>query len=98
MPLESLVHGYTQRNARHVGWRDRGAVKVGQLADLNVIDLGQLSLSPPEIVRDLPAGGTRLMQTPKGYRQTIKSGVLTFESGQWTGETPGKLLRGEQAA
>lgn len=98
MPLESLVHGYTQRNARHVGWHDRGAVKVGQLADFNVIDLDKLSLSPPEIVRDLPAGGTRLLQTAKGYRQTIKSGVVTFENGEWTGETPGKLLRGEQAA
>jgi len=98
MPLESLVHGYTQRNARHVGWHDRGAVKVGQLADLNVIDLERLSLSPPQIVRDLPAGGTRLLQTAKGYRQTIKSGVVTFEDGRWTGETPGKLLRGEQGA
>ena len=82
MPLESLVHGYTQRNARHVGWHDRGAVKVGQLADLNIIDLGRLSLSPPEIVQDLPAGGTRLLQTAKGYRQTIKSGVVTFEDGR----------------
>jgi len=98
MPLESLVHGYTQRNALHLGWHDRGTVKVGQLADLNVIDLSRLSLSPPEVVRDLPAGGTRLMQTAKGYRQTIKSGVVTFEGGKWTGETPGKLLRGAQHA
>ena len=97
MPIESLVHGYTQRNAWHLGWHDRGTVQVGQLADLNVIDLSKLSLSPPEIVRDLPAGGTRLMQTAKGYRQTIKSGVVTFEGGKWTGETPGKLLRGAQA-
>jgi N-acyl-D-amino-acid deacylase len=98
IPLETLVHGSTQRNARHVGWNDRGAVQVGQLADLNVIDLKTLSLSPPEIVRDLPAGGTRLLQTANGYRQTIKSGVVTFEGGKWTGETPGRLVRGDQAA
>lgn len=98
IPLEALVHGYTQRNARHVGWRDRGAVQVGQLADLNVIDMAELALSPPKIVRDLPAGGTRLLQTAKGYRQTIKSGVVTFEGGTWTGETPGRLVRGERAA
>lgn len=96
--LEALVHGSTQRNARHVGWHDRGAIQVGQLADLNVIDMGELALSPPEIVQDLPAGGTRLLQTAKGYRQTIKSGVVTFEGGRWTGETPGRLVRGEQAA
>jgi len=98
IPLEALVHGSTQRNARHVGWHDRGTIQVGQLADLNVIDMAELALSPPEIVQDLPAGGTRLLQTAKGYRQTIKSGVVTFEGGRWTGETPGRLVRGERAA
>jgi N-acyl-D-amino-acid deacylase len=94
--LESLVHGYTQRNAAHVGWHDRGVLKPGYLADLNVIALDELSLSPPEIVQDLPAGGTRLLQKPHGYRWTLKSGVPTFENGVWTGQTPGGLLRGEQ--
>jgi len=98
LPLETLVHGYTQRNARHIGWHDRGALQVGLKADINVIDLDRLELSPPEIVHDLPAGGARLLQTARGYRNTIKSGVLTFEGGEWTGETPGKLLRGRQAA
>jgi N-acyl-D-aspartate/D-glutamate deacylase len=95
-PLEALVHGYTQRNAAHVGWHDRGVIKPGYLADLNVIDLDALALSPPEIVQDLPAGGTRLLQTARGYRWTVKSGAVTFENGQWTGETPGRLLRGDQ--
>jgi N-acyl-D-aspartate/D-glutamate deacylase len=96
-PLEALVHGYTQRNAEHVGWRDRGVIAPGYLADLNVIDLDNLSLSPPRIVQDLPAGGTRLLQTARGYLHTIKSGAVTFENGTWTGETPGGLLRGERA-
>lgn len=96
-PLEALVHGYTQRNAAHVGWNDRGVIKPGYLADLNVIDLGGLELAPPEIVQDLPAGGTRLLQTARGYRWTVKSGAVTFENGKWTGETPGGLLRGDQA-
>lgn len=95
-PLEALVHGYTQRNAAHVGWHDRGVVAPGYLADLNVIDLQALSLSPPRIVHDLPAGGARLLQTARGYRNTVKSGVVTFEQGEWTGATPGRLLRGEQ--
>jgi len=94
--IESLVHGYTQRNAEHVGWYDRGVVAPGYLADLNVIDMDRLALSPPEIVQDLPAGGTRLLQTARGYRWTIKNGTVTFEDGKWTGETPGRLLRGDQ--
>jgi N-acyl-D-aspartate/D-glutamate deacylase len=68
------------------------------LADINVIDLEALSLSPPQIVQDLPAGGTRLLQTAHGYRWTIKSGVVTFENGEWTGLLPGRLLRGDQVA
>ena len=96
-PVEALVHGYTQRNARHVGWRDRGVVAPGYLADLNVIDLESLALSPPAIVHDLPAGGARLVQTARGYRWTIKAGEVTFENGEWTGATPGGLIRGETA-
>jgi len=96
--LETLIHGYTRRNAEHVGWMDRGLIAPGMLADLNVIDLEALSLSPPQIVQDLPAGGTRLLQTAHGYRWTIKSGVVTFENGEWTGLLPGRLLRGDQVA
>jgi N-acyl-D-aspartate/D-glutamate deacylase len=96
--LEALIHGYTQRNAEHVGWMDRGLIAPGMLADINVIDLDRLSLSPPQIVQDLPAGGTRLLQAAHGYRWTIKSGVVTFEDGEWTGLLPGRLLRGDQVA
>jgi N-acyl-D-aspartate/D-glutamate deacylase len=95
-PVEALVHGYTQRNAEHVGWRDRGVVAAGYLADLNVIALDDLTLAPPTIVQDLPAGGTRLLQKARGYRWTVKSGDVTFDNGEWTGLTPGGLLRGEQ--
>jgi hypothetical protein len=35
-----------------------------------------------------------LPQTTRGYRTTIKSGTVTFEGGQWTGETPSGLVRG----
>jgi N-acyl-D-aspartate/D-glutamate deacylase len=96
-PVEALVHGYSQRNARHVGWLDRGVVAPGYLADLNVIALDELALPPPAIVQDLPAGGTRLLQKANGYRWTVKSGEVTFDKGEWTGATPGGLLRGEQA-
>ncbi|HEX2592200.1 MAG TPA: amidohydrolase family protein [Rhizomicrobium sp.] len=97
IPLEQLVHGYTQRNALHVGWHDRGVIAPGYKADLNVIAMGDLALPPPVIAQDLPAGGTRLLQNARGYRWTIKNGTVTFENGKWTGETPGQLLRGEQA-
>jgi len=96
--VETLIHGYTRRNAVHVGWHDRGLLAPGMLADINVIDQEALSLSPPQIVQDLPAGGTRLLQKAHGYRWTLKSGIVTFENGQWTGELPGRLMRGDQVA
>ncbi len=94
LPVETIVHGHTLRNARHMGWQDRGVVAPGYLADLNVVDLDELACHPPSIVHDLPAGGRRLMQTASGYRSTVKSGVVTFEHGEHTGELPGSLLRG----
>ena len=98
LPVEQIVHGHTLRNARYLGWADRGVVAPGYLADLNVIDLDALACHAPTIVHDLPAGGRRLMQTAEGYRMTVKAGVVTFEDGRHTGELPGRLLRGPQPA
>jgi N-acyl-D-aspartate/D-glutamate deacylase len=93
IPLESLVHGLTQRNAAHVGWTDRGVVAPGYRADLNIIDLDALAVPPPELVHDLPAGGGRLVQRPRGIALTMCAGVVTFEAGEPTGALPGRLLR-----
>jgi N-acyl-D-aspartate/D-glutamate deacylase len=98
LPLELMVHHITQRTARHVGWNDRGVLAAGYLADINIIDLDSLGAQPPRIVRDLPAGGRRLMQTATGYRQTIKRGVKTFADGEHLGTLPGRLVRGAQPA
>ncbi len=98
LPVEAVVHQITRRPAAHVGWLDRGIVAPGYLADLNVIDLDGLECAPPEIVADLPAGGRRLLQAAQGYRWTVKRGAVTFEDGVHTGELPGVLVRGTQAA
>lgn len=93
IPLEQLVHGLTLRNAAHVGWHDRGALKPGLRADLNIIDADLLALPPPEMIHDLPAGGGRLMQRPRGISLTLCQGVVTFENGMATGALPGRLIR-----
>lgn len=96
--FEDMVHGYTQRSARHMGWADRGVVAPGYVADLNLIARDELALPPPEIVQDLPAGGQRLIQMARGYRMTIKNGVVTVEDGRLTGALPGRLVRGATEA
>jgi N-acyl-D-aspartate/D-glutamate deacylase len=93
-----LVRKLTSDTARAYGLSDRGEVRPGLLADLNVIDFEGLRLFRPEAVYDLPAGGKRLVQRAEGYRYTIKSGQVTFEDGRPTGALPGTLVRGGREA
>lgn len=96
LPLEYMVMRQTKQTAEFYGFRDRGVLAPGYLADVNVIDYENLSIGHPKVVYDLPAGGRRLLQQAKGYDYTIKSGEILFEHGEATGVLPGKLIRGEQ--
>lgn len=98
LPLEQLISMQTQKTARQVGLMDRGVLKPGYKADVNVIDFDHLTLHPPTIVNDLPAGGKRLVQTATGYDATVISGKIAFRDGKSTGELNGKLVRGAQPA
>jgi N-acyl-D-aspartate/D-glutamate deacylase len=98
LPVEQVVHLQTRRTAELYGFRDRGLLAPGFLADVNVIDHEALALEPPEMVYDLPADGKRLIQRARGYVATIKSGTVVREHDESTGELPGRLLRGPQPA
>jgi N-acyl-D-aspartate/D-glutamate deacylase len=97
-PLEFLVRKLTRDTAMAYGLSDRGQLKPGLKADLNVIDFDNLRLYRPEAIYDLPAGGRRLVQRADGYRYTVKSGQVTFENGESTGALPGSLVRGGREA
>lgn len=97
LPIERLVQMQAFDTARYVGFTDRGAVAVGQRADLNVIDLERLALTRPTLVHDLPAGGRRLMQHAVGYRATIVAGEVVVQDGQLTAARPGRLVRAGRA-
>lgn len=94
--LEHMVHRQTQATATHVGFDDRGVVAPGYIADLNIFDHDTINAHAPELVQDLPAGGTRLLQRSQGYAATIKRGAVTVQDGDLTGERPGRLQRGPQ--
>ncbi len=96
--LENAVKRQCRDTARLYGLDDRGVLAPGYLADINVIDLDKIKLGKPWLAFDLPAGGKRLLQKAEGYVCTIKTGVVTFRDGQWTGATPGGLIRGPQRA
>jgi N-acyl-D-aspartate/D-glutamate deacylase len=84
--------------AKAVGLNDRGLIRPGYKADLNVIDFGELHLHAPHATYDLPTGGRRLSQRADGYVATIVSGVVTYRHGEATGSLPGRLVRGTKPA
>src|SRR5580692_10801854 len=96
LPVETVVHLQTRRTAELYGFRDRGLLAPGYLADVNIIDHETLALEPPEMVYDLPASGKRLLQRAQGYVATVKSGAVVRHDDEATGELPGRLLRGPQ--
>ncbi len=96
--MEFLIQRQCRDTAAAVGLCDRGVLASGYRADVNVIDLDALRLRRPEVHHDLPGGGRRLLQRADGYRHTFVRGVETYADGIDTGELPGRLIRGPQAA
>jgi N-acyl-D-amino-acid deacylase len=93
LPLEFIVKKQTHDTARLFGFDDRGTLQIGAKADINVVDLENLTLCPPEVARDLPAGGKRFVQFAHGYKATIVSGEVTRRDDADTGARPGRLVR-----
>ena len=96
LKLEHAVRMQARETAELYGLCDRGLIKPGLRADLNLIDLERLALPAPQMVYDLPAAGQRLIQRATGYHATLLRGQVTFEEGETTGALPGKLVRGAQ--
>ncbi|MDZ4869460.1 MAG: amidohydrolase family protein [Alphaproteobacteria bacterium] len=98
LPLEWVIKAQSRDTAAAVGLHDRGLLKPGYKADLNVIDHARLTLHRPKVAYDLPAGGRRLVQYADGYEATVVSGAVTYRNGKATGALPGKLIRGAKSA
>ncbi len=96
-PLEQAIHMLTRQPAELYSLKDRGLLKSGMKADINIIDFDALALKTPHIVHDLPAGGKRFLQNAIGIDATIVSGEIIYQKGVATGALPGKLIRGQQA-
>ncbi len=97
LALAEVVRRLSSQPADLYGLADRGRLRVGLRADLNVIDVANLRLEMPRAVADLPAGGTRLLQDAVGYDATIVAGQVTRRHGSDTGARPGRLLRAASA-
>jgi N-acyl-D-aspartate/D-glutamate deacylase len=96
LPLEFIVHRQTRQTAEFYGLHDRGLIAPGMRADINIIDYDNLGFDVPRMAYDLPANGRRLVQHGKGYKATFVAGVQTVDNDSFTGELPGRLIRGPQ--
>jgi N-acyl-D-aspartate/D-glutamate deacylase len=96
--LEDGIRRLTSDTADVFGVADRGVIREGAYADLNVIDLDALHLPLPEYVHDFPGGAGRFVQRGDGYDATIVNGRVFMSEGEPTGELAGTVLRSGPAS
>ena len=93
LTLEDAIRQITYNTATLWGLHDRGLVRRGMAADLVIFDPDTVGPDMPEVVHDLPSGARRLKQTATGIKHTIVNGSVLLTDNEYTGATPGKLLR-----
>ena len=94
--LPEVIRRLTSDTAEAAGLLDRGVIRAGKKADMNVIDYDRLGFGQPYVTYDLPAGGKRLLQKAEGYEATIVSGAVTYRDGEATGALPGGVIEGQR--
>jgi N-acyl-D-aspartate/D-glutamate deacylase len=95
--LEEAVRMLTFAPATAWGFADRGLVREGFVADLNVFDPARVGPELPTVDDDLPGGSKRLKQKAAGFLATLVGGETLLREGQHRGALPGRLLRGPLA-
>jgi N-acyl-D-aspartate/D-glutamate deacylase len=95
--LEEAVKMITLTPAINWGFVDRGLVRQGCIADLNVFDPATIAPQMPTVEHDLPTGACRLKQKSGGILATVIGGKVAFKNGEHTSSQRGKLLRSTAA-
>jgi N-acyl-D-aspartate/D-glutamate deacylase len=72
---------------------ERGLLREGFMADVNIFDPERIGPRMPELVHDLPGGARRLRQGAEGILATLVNGEVVLEEGNPTGALSGKLVR-----
>jgi N-acyl-D-amino-acid deacylase len=91
--LPEGIRRMTSDSARVMGLKDRGSLKVGLRADINVFDLDRVTQLQPEIVHNFPGGAPHFTQRARGYKATLVNGQVNVRDDQSTGARAGMVLR-----
>ncbi|GAA4951714.1 amidohydrolase family protein [Yinghuangia aomiensis] len=95
---EEAIRMITYAPALAWGFHDRGLLREGMAADVNVIDPETVAPLMPVVAYDIPGGAYRLRQRARGIPATVVGGQVAFRDGEHTGALPGRLLRGPLAS
>lgn len=91
--MGEVIERMTSGPAKVIGLDDRGLIREGMRADVNVFDADKVAELQPELVHDFPGGAPRYIQKSTGFSATIVNGVISVRDGQLTGTRAGKVLR-----
>lgn len=91
--ISEAIQKMTSGPARVLGLEDRGVLKVGMRADINVFDADKVAELQPELVHDFPHGAPRYIQKATGFKTTIVNGQVSLVDGELMGVRAGVVLR-----
>ena len=91
--LANDIRRITSASARVIGFNDRGVLRKGFRADVNVFDPTSIAELQPKLVHDFPGGAPRYIQKSRGYKATIVNGEINIEDGEHTGVRAGTVIR-----
>ena len=92
--MEEGVRRLTSDPAAKYRIPDRGRIVPGAWADLLLFDPATVGMSGLVRVKDLPAGGTRMIRTPEGVAGVWVNGVQVFDGTNYVklAQGPGQVL------
>ncbi len=91
--LEAAVSLLTDVPARLYGVRDRGRIAPGMRADLVMFDAETVGPTGERTYDDLPGGASRIVAQARGIEHVLVNGTEIVRDGEYTGATPGIVLR-----
>jgi N-acyl-D-aspartate/D-glutamate deacylase len=93
LSLEEAIRQLTDVPARLYGVRERGRIAENWIADVVVFDPDTVDRGPVHFRNDLPSGASRLYAEAVGIDHVLVNGVEIVHGREFTGATPGTLLR-----
>ncbi|MFL2707202.1 MAG: amidohydrolase family protein [Gammaproteobacteria bacterium] len=91
--LPEAIKRMTADPAAVIGLKDRGVLKAGMKADINVFNPDEVTELQPVLVNDFPGDAPRYIQKSRGFKATIVNGQINVLDGEPTNARAGQVLR-----